>query len=77
MIIALLGALCSGKATVAFYLQKEFGFVITNLFEIFAKELDIEFTDEVYSLFFHSKSLTYYLFISCDSGWIDSPIDVM
>jgi dephospho-CoA kinase len=55
MIIALLGALCSGKAAVAFYLQKEFGFVIVNLFEVFAKELDIEFTDEVYTKFFLSK----------------------
>ena len=55
MIIALLGALCSGKAAVAFYLQKEFGFVIANLFEVFAKELDIEFTDEVYTKFFQSK----------------------
>jgi deoxyadenosine/deoxycytidine kinase len=55
MIIALLGALCSGKAAVAFYLQKEFGFVIVNLFEVFAKELDIEFTDEVYTKFYLSK----------------------
>jgi hypothetical protein len=55
MIIALLGALCSGKAAVAFYLQKEFGFVIVNLFEVFAKELDIEFTDEVYTKFYSSK----------------------
>ena len=55
MIIALLGALCSGKAAVASYLQKEFGFVIVNLFEVFAKELDIEFTDEVYTKFYSSK----------------------
>ena len=55
MIIALLGALCSGKAAVAFYLQKEFGFVIVNLFEVFAKELDIEFTDEVYTKFYQCK----------------------
>ena len=38
MIIALLGALCSGKAAVAFYLQKEFGFVIVNLFEVFGAQ---------------------------------------
>ena len=55
MIIALLGALCSGKSTVALYLQKEFGFKLVNLLEVFAKEIDIEFTDEVYYKFFHRK----------------------
>ena len=55
MIIALLGALCSGKSTVALYLQKEFAFTIVNLFQVFAKDMDIEFTDEVYSKFFDSK----------------------
>jgi hypothetical protein len=55
MIIALLGAVCSGKSTVALYLQKEFAFTIVNLLEVFAKEMDIEFTDEVYIKFFASK----------------------
>jgi dephospho-CoA kinase len=48
MIIALLGTLCSGKSTVAFYLQKEFAFTVVNLLEVFAKEMGIEFNDEVY-----------------------------
>jgi hypothetical protein len=55
MIIALMGALCSGKASVAFYLEKEFGFKVVNLYELFAKELDCELTSEIIEKFFSCK----------------------
>ena len=55
MIIALLGALSSGKATIAFYLQKEFGFKICNLVEVFAKDIESELTSEVIQKFFSGK----------------------
>ncbi len=39
MIIALAGPLCSGKAALAHYLNKTYGFTIVNLYEIFAQEM--------------------------------------
>lgn len=63
MIIALSGPVCSGKATLALYLQKVFGFKIVSLYEIFAKELGaeegIKVSPEIIERFFAGKeSLT-------------------
>lgn len=56
MIVALMGSLCSGKATVALYLCKEFGFQITNLYHVLAKELDMDPNDPaLVELFFSGK----------------------
>lgn len=55
MIIALKGALCSGKATLALYLQKEFGFQIVDLYKVFASEVGLELNHEIVEKFFSGK----------------------
>ncbi len=59
MIIALAGPLCSGKAALAHYLNKTYGFTIVNLYEIFAHEMgqeeEIKVSSEIIERFFSGK----------------------
>ena len=59
MIIALTGPLCSGKATLALFLNKTYGFKIVSLYEIFAKELGavdgVKVSPEIIERFFAGK----------------------
>jgi dephospho-CoA kinase len=59
MIIALTGPLCSGKATLALYLHKNYGFKIVSLYELFALELGAEegvkVSPEIIERFFAGK----------------------
>lgn len=59
MIIALAGPLCSGKASLAHYLNKTYGFTVVNLYEIFAQELgpleEVKVSSEIIERFFAGK----------------------
>ena len=57
MIIAVLGALCSGKEELALFLQRQFNFKIVNFYKHLAEELDVPLNHLVVEQFFNRNEM--------------------